>query len=526
MSSNAAMPISSFPRCGNGVTETRPSLWLPVALTLVSAASMALEIVAGRALAPYVGMSLYSWTMIIAVVLAGLSLGHWVGGWLADRGANPGQWVAIGLTGAAATTGISLLTLRWAEPFVTGSSPVVHVGLLSLVAFFLPSALAGVLSPLLTKMALQASPAERHGRVVGRMFALGAFGAILGTLFAGLVLISWVGTAGSVMLISLCYAALALVFWTGRGRVMAAAIFGVTAVGGTIAPQGWLAASPCLKESAYFCIRVDGIQFLGRNAKIMALDHLAHGVNDAKDPRFLLTPYVQGVDEIIRLRRGGAPQDAFFVGGGAYSLPRAWAARWPNAEMVVAELDPEVTEIAHSDLWLKETPGLRVIHADARAALKALPSGQKFDVIFGDAFHDISVPQHLVTDEFHTVIAKRLRPGGVYAMNVVDKQRSPRFVLSLARTLQRRFQNVELWLDIDAIQPTEARTTWIIIASDTATPTERANAEYGFGRIWAQIPLDAMIKEVGADQLVVLTDDFAPVDRLLGDLLLTDALTE
>ncbi|MEO0719944.1 MAG: fused MFS/spermidine synthase, partial [Pseudomonadota bacterium] len=32
---------------------------------------MALEIAAGRLMAPYVGMSLYSWTAIIAVVLAG-----------------------------------------------------------------------------------------------------------------------------------------------------------------------------------------------------------------------------------------------------------------------------------------------------------------------------------------------------------------------------------------------------------------------------------------------------------------------
>ena len=79
-------------------------VWLPVTLTLVSAASMALEIVAGRALAPYVGMSLYSWTIIIAVVLAGLSLGHWLGGVAADRTRRPDQWVAASLTGAALTT--------------------------------------------------------------------------------------------------------------------------------------------------------------------------------------------------------------------------------------------------------------------------------------------------------------------------------------------------------------------------------------------------------------------------------------
>ncbi|MEL6279434.1 MAG: fused MFS/spermidine synthase [Pseudomonadota bacterium] len=59
--------------------------WAPAALLLSSAGSMALEIAAGRLMAPYVGMSLYSWTAIIAVVLAGLSVGHWIGGVMADR---------------------------------------------------------------------------------------------------------------------------------------------------------------------------------------------------------------------------------------------------------------------------------------------------------------------------------------------------------------------------------------------------------------------------------------------------------
>ena len=45
-----------------------------------SAGGLVLEIVAGRLLAPYVGMSLYTWTAVIAVVLAGFSIGHWIGG--------------------------------------------------------------------------------------------------------------------------------------------------------------------------------------------------------------------------------------------------------------------------------------------------------------------------------------------------------------------------------------------------------------------------------------------------------------
>lgn len=503
----------------------RATIWLPVTLTLTSAASMALEIVAGRALAPYVGMSLYSWTLIIAVVLAGLSLGHWIGGIAADRSARPDRWVAAGLTGAALTAGISLALLRVIEPLTAKADPISHTGALALGAFLAPSTLAGLMAPLLTKMALDAAPPERRGRILGRMFALGAVGAIIGTLVAGLVLISLIGTTGSVALIAGLYALMSLVFWTGRARAVVMLLIGAAGTSAALSPAGRQAAAPCVEESAYFCIRVDDLRFMGREARVMALDHLAHGVNDAEDPLLLLTPYVQGVDEIVRLRLGGDLDSAFFIGGGAYSLPRAWAARYPKARLTVAELDPSVTRIAQEQLWLD--PGtVSLIHADARVALGRLPDSERFDVIFGDAFHDISVPAHLVTDEFHALIAARLTGRGVYAMNVVDKLREPRFVLSLARTLGRQFSYVELWLDLEALGPGERRTTWIVIAANTPTPAAEIEAESGFARRWVQVPVTEMIEAVGQKRLVTLTDDHAPVDWLMRDLLLKGQLGE
>ena len=58
-------------------------LLLALAVALNAAAAMVLEIAAGRLLAPYFGMSLYTWTTVIGVVLAGLAAGHWIGGRLA-----------------------------------------------------------------------------------------------------------------------------------------------------------------------------------------------------------------------------------------------------------------------------------------------------------------------------------------------------------------------------------------------------------------------------------------------------------
>src|SRR5207244_5847556 len=59
-----------------------------VACTIVFVASfcsLVIELIAGRIMAPYIGVSLYTWTSIIGVVLAGISLGNYLGGQIADR---------------------------------------------------------------------------------------------------------------------------------------------------------------------------------------------------------------------------------------------------------------------------------------------------------------------------------------------------------------------------------------------------------------------------------------------------------
>src|SRR5579864_3090150 len=62
---------------------SRPIAYLVVFVS--SCCTLILELVAGRILAPYIGVSLYTWTSIIGVVLAGISLGNFLGGRIADR---------------------------------------------------------------------------------------------------------------------------------------------------------------------------------------------------------------------------------------------------------------------------------------------------------------------------------------------------------------------------------------------------------------------------------------------------------
>lgn len=510
---------------GRAEPSTAPTWLLGAALALSSSAAMALEIAAARLLAPYVGMSLYSWTAVIAVVLAGLSLGHWIGGALSDQGAARRLEARLGLLllAAAATTFLSQFLVRLLAGAVTPAlSPVGAIGVLAFVAFFAPSFFAGAHSPLLTKLALDAAPAARHGRVLGRMYALGAVGAVLGTVGGGLALIPYLGVAVSIGLLAALYAALAALFLTRRWRLGAvgAAILAAVSVG-----AAGDALSPCDEESGYFCIRVDDLSG-SRAARVLALDHLAHSVNDRDDPRWLHSPYVQLVDELARRRFAGPALDAFFIGGGAYTLPRAWAASYPEARLLVAEIDSDVTAVARRDLWFEPDARIAIVHQDARATLAALPPERRFDIVFGDAFHDISIPTHLATDEFHQQIAARLKPGGFYALNVVEVIRRPRFLASIAETLQRRFAFVELWLWRESLSPRERRATWVVIASDAPSGAEALASSYGPANRWARAPTQEMIDLFMPDERVFLTDDFAPVNRLMSHLLLDADLAQ
>ncbi len=502
------------------------------ALLLASAGGLVLEIVAGRMIAPYVGMSLYTWTAVIAVVLAGFSIGHWIGGRLTEGGARRCalrlMWL---LLAAAASVAACLPLLRLVSPLLLGSvaDPVASLVLLSLALFLLPSLLVGTVSPILTRLAVDEAPGA-PGRAIGQMYAAGAAGSIAGTLLAGYLFLSWIGTVGTLLSVAGSYLLLALGFGLAarparRQAVAAAGLALLAAAGVTLAGRALAAFSaPCLEESDYYCIRVlDLTAETGRPAAVMVLDHLGHGINDRDDPARLHSSYLQLTDRLLRERLGhrlgeqGA-FDAFFVGGGAYTLPRAWAARYPAADLSVAEIDPAVTRIARRELWLAAGPALRVAHGDARRVLRDLPDSRRFDVVVGDAFHDISVPQHLTTREFAALLRRRLAPDGFYALNAIDSARRPLFVYASVRTLAEVFGSVEVWADAEQLQG-GGRITFLIVAGADASPAGRyrgaVRSDQPTAPLWVRWPAGDLARRVAAAGVPVLTDDYAPVDRLM-----------
>ena len=153
-----------------------------------SACVMLVELVAGRLISRHLGMSLYTWTSIIGVIMAGISLGNWLGGRLADRRAAPPLLAVLFLLSAAGCAAILPLNSLFGNLEPLRALPwtariFAHVTLV----FLGPAFLLGMVNPVVAKLALDMQ--EKAGRAVGGVFAWGAAGSILGTFATGFWLV-------------------------------------------------------------------------------------------------------------------------------------------------------------------------------------------------------------------------------------------------------------------------------------------------------------------------------------------------
>jgi MFS family permease len=109
-----------------------------------------------------------------------------------------------------------------------------------------------------------------------------------------------------------------------------------------------------------------------------------------------------------------------FLGGGAYCFQRHMQFAYPGTTVDVAEIDPAVTRANMAATGLPKDTPIVTYWGDARQFVELHQDTKKYDLIFGDAFNDFSVPWHLTTREFNEKLKKMLTPDGVYMINIID----------------------------------------------------------------------------------------------------------
>jgi spermidine synthase len=480
---------------------------LAAALTFLTAGCvLVLEIAAARLLAPYVGVSLITYTAIIGVILAGISLGAWLGGRAAD--ATPpenliGPTLAVG--GLAAMASVPIVSAI-GDGFDGGD--VLGIVILASAGFVAPATILSAVAPMLVRATIR--DLTTSGRLVGRLSAIGTAGAITGTFLTGFVLLGALPTRALVTATGAILVLVGLaVAWRFRGSRAGIAVLLATTVG-----FGWLAAgspSPCERESAYYCIAVRQQQ-ADPARRTLVLDNLPHAFVDVNDPKVTQFAYIRwfaaASADIISANPGF---EAVHVGGGGFAFPRYLRAVAPASQHIVLELDPVVYDVARKELGLGSDPAIQVRLGDARGTLRQVPDDSA-DLVVGDAFAGLSVPWHLTTREFIADIDRVLRPNGRYIANLIDS-RGLRLVRAEVATLLERFAHVVVVTQRNALRGDPADVNVVVVASHVPVDAAALDAavkatDSGATAIGDQ---DVATFAAGAP---VLWDDFAPADQL------------
>jgi spermidine synthase len=502
-------------------------MWQSCALVFIaSACTLVIELIAGRIMAPYVGVSLYTWTSIIGIVLAGMSIGNYLGGVVADRHASPRTLGVIFVAGSVAAILILVIT-----DLVTGQSfrlsLLPRIVVFTTAIFLLPSLVLGMVSPLVVKLAL--ADLQRTGNTVGTIYAFSTVGSIVGTFLTGFWLISWLGTRNIVWIVGgvLLLTGLAVGQFhrsKGLGQLAAGLLVPALAVlTFSYARIGWNAGryrAPCEIESNYYCIQIVETFEGGRPAHALMLDRLIHSYVVLDDPTVLGYGYERAYADLTQAHLSSRPQaNTLFIGGGGYSFPRYVEASYPGTSVDVIEIDPAVTATARTRLGLSASSRIRSFNEGARTFLLEWTDPQQYDVVYGDAFNDLSIPYHLTTVEFNRIVEKRLKPDGIYLVNVIDKFQDGEFLKAYANGLRGVFPHVYLFGRSAEFLPFD-RNTYVLMASRQPLDEEFEAVAAKASIVDRTTPLseERLNAYLKSGRALTLTDDFAPVDQLLARL--------
>jgi spermidine synthase len=486
---------------------------------------MSFEMLGSRYLNPYFGSGIYTWAALISTVLAALTTGYFLGGWLADRTAS-----ATVLGTSVVIASIYLLVLpTFSDPLLDlllADIDDVRMGSLaaSLAILFFPVTLLGIYSPFAIRLMLH-SP-QQSGTVSGTVYGISTAGSIVGTLGTTFFLIPTIGTRAITLTLGAAGIAsglvlLALPRLAARRREVAAAF---VALALCAAPGGPAARADVLLDAnvrAAILAKPDGriahvqsayndIYVTKRRGDLVMSFQLkgwdyTESVSNLNDPDDLPLRYAQVMT--IATIYPAEPKRILMLGLGGGSLSTYLGRFLPDAAIDTVEIDRRVIDVAKTYFGIRETERMRYLDADGRVFLNR--NRGLYDLILLDAYRGGFVPFHLLTKEFYALVKQRLAPGGAVASNVHD---GTKLYHSTVKTLGEVFPAIDLFpsgqgevIALGMNAPLDKET----LAQRAASLQEQYRFRFPLPGLLNRRMENPRAQAAGGE---LLTDDFAPVN--------------
>lgn len=447
--------------------------WLVlIAFSLSGAAALIYEVAWTRALSIVLGSTTYALSTMLGTFMAGLALGGYIGGKLADRTRSPlvvlaGAELLIGVFGALTIALVGKVTPMY---FLLFKSYYLQPTLFFIFQFFLcagimliPTTLMGATFPLVSKAIT--SRMEDLGAQVGTAYTSNTLGAIAGSLGAGFLLIPLLGVKGTTLMAAgLNFIAAGVVYAASRQRISAPVLLCAAAL---IAPALVIAASTSNEHvdlsfyNAGKYVGVKGARFEDvardvpgtllwdkeyREGHVMLWrDKLGYlllkvgakmeGTAKEDMPNTALLAYLPAA-------MSPAPRSALVIGLGAGATLNEVKRLVPDVTLV--EINDGVVEAVGTHGAEGLLDNVKVVINDARTHL-ALDRASYDFITSEPSYPADSGTANLFTLEHYQAASQRLNPGGLYAQWLPGYALSKGDIVMMLRTFSMAFPFVELW---------------------------------------------------------------------------------
>ena len=436
--------------------------------------------------------------------MAALSAGYYFGGVLADRKpegilalnailfAN-GYLIFIALFYKAILDNLIVSDIIWGS--ILASS----------FLFGPPMVLLGMMSPFLIRLLAQENTV---GSIAGKIFAISTGGSILGTFLTSFVLIPELGSFKTLVALIL---ALAILYisgslnrgWnlaTGGGFIVLALLLPGNKIGAEIAYQ---------TESAYNLIQVKK----EKNFYTLALNG-GKRAHSSYNKGFVSTGSY--FDFMLIGPTLTQSKNLLILGAGAGTSIRQFLKNFPNLQVDAVEIDRKIIAVGEKFFDWPHSPNLKIFVEDARPFLNK--ASKFYDLIEIDTFAGGPfIPFYLSTKEFFVKVKEKLSPNGWMMMNVITGKKSPLFSDSLGKTVQTVFPNLYI-LDLGGNLLFFAPKRHIELAE---LKLILENVAFSHLKNLAGLALERIYKSSPKKNALVFTDDKAPTEKLIYDLVKT-----
>jgi len=439
-----------------------------IAIGLSGLTALGAEVVWTRLLAVMLGATVYTFSIILGVFLAGLGLGSGVASHLAREIKRPR--VALGvcqilLAAAIAWTAYTLADAlpNWPINPLLARSAVFNfeVDIMRCMWAILPAAcLWGASFPF--ALAGVATRSGDSGTLVGRVYAANTVGGIVGALGFSIILIPWIGTQNSQRLLITLATVSALVIFAPIARslrksgvaAIVASVVTITWMIASISPVPWLAVAygrrMMLQSNPGRALYVGE----GRNYSVV-ISELSDG-----DRYFHVAGKVEASTALydMRLQRllgdmpalfHRDPKSVLVVGFGAGVTAGSFVVQPTVEKITICELEPLVPPAAaeyfkNENYNVKNDPRVRIRYDDARRFI--LTSKENFDIVTSDPIHPwVKGMSSIYSKQYFELVKKHLRPGGIVTQWVPLYESDLATVKSELATFFDVFPNATVW---------------------------------------------------------------------------------